>query len=97
MENFTKTYKKCDSDTYDIINNEAKKFAKSFHVNDRAECMVPSNTFITLKDHKDNFDKNPKCRLMNPAKSGMGRISKTFIKSANRIIREKSGLLQWCD
>ena len=97
MENITKTYKKCDSDTYDLINNEAKKFAKSFNVDDRAECMAPSNAFITLKDHKDNFDKNPKCRLINPAKSEMGRISKSFIESANRIIREKSGLLQWRD
>ena len=47
LENITKTYKKTDTKTYDLINNEAKSFAEKFKVADRAECMAPSNAFIT--------------------------------------------------
>ena len=97
MDNITKTYRKSDIETYDSINREAKKFAEKFNVADRAECMAPTNAFITLKDHKANFENNPKCRLINPAKSEIGRISKIFIESANSKIREKSKLLQWRD
>ena len=30
--------------------------------------------FISLKDHKENFENNPKCRLLNPAKSDSGKL-----------------------
>ena len=30
--------------------------------------------FITLKDYKENFNINPKCRLINPAKSELGKM-----------------------
>ena len=40
------------------------------------ECYSDQHAFITLKDHKDNFKNNAKCRLVNPSKSGVGRISK---------------------
>ena len=97
LENITKTYKKTDTKTYDLIDNEAKSFAEKFKVADRAECMAPSNAFITLKDHKENFEYNPKCRLINPAKSEIGCISKRFTESVNIEIRKKSKLLQWRD
>ena len=34
-----------------------------------------SNSFITLKDHKENFGNKPKARFINPAKNEMKRIS----------------------
>ena len=35
------------------------------------------NFFITLTDHKPNFQNNPSVKLSNPAKNKFGRISKT--------------------
>ena len=52
-------------------------------------------SYVTLKDHKDNFEINPKCRLINPAKSNIGRISKEILQKANSIIRTQTKLLQW--
>lgn len=46
-------------------------------------------TLITLKDHKPNFKNNPTCRLINPAKSEMGRISKQYCKHIIQKINAK--------
>ena len=36
-----------------------------------------------LKDHKDNFQNNPKVRLINPAKTNIGQISKIYLQEIN--------------
>ena len=50
-----------------------------------------------LKDHKDNFLSNPKCRLNNPAKSEIEKISKLFIENINTNVRPLSAVHQWKD
>ena len=45
-----------------------------------------------LKDHKENFKNNLKCKLRNPAKSEIGIVSKEYIDNINKIIREKKKL-----
>ena len=57
--------------------------------------MAENEAFITLKDHKDNFDSNPKCRLINPAKSELGRVSKVILDSINQEIRSATNVNQW--
>jgi hypothetical protein len=43
--------------------------------------MKKREEFISLKDHKENFVNNPKCRLINPAKSGeSGKLSKIITR-----------------
>ena len=47
--------------------------------------------FITIKDHKPNFQNNTKCRLLNPSKSELGLTSKKLLEKiimnvANTII-----------
>ena len=54
-----------------------------------------NNSFITLKDHKENFNNNPTVRLINPAKNELGHISKAILDTANKNIREAMGLNQW--
>lgn len=68
-ENITKSYKKCDNNTYNEINNEAKKIATKLGIQDRTTTLAKQQAFITLKDHKENFHSAPKCRLINPAKN----------------------------
>ena len=50
---------------------------------------------MTLKDHKDNFVSHPKCRLINPAKSKIGKISKHHLDTINTTILKKTKLNQW--
>ena len=38
---------------------------------------------------------NPKCRLINPAKSETAIVSKEYIDSINKTIREKTNVNQW--
>ena len=53
------------------------------------------DAFITLKDHKENFQSNPKCRLINPAKSELGKVSKVIHDSINNSIRSATNVNQW--
>ena len=51
------------------------------------ECYSDQHVYITLKDHKENFRNNTKCRLINPSKSEVGRVSKKYL---NDIIADVS-------
>ena len=39
--------------------------------------------FVTLEDHKDNFQSSVSCRLTNPSKSELGKISKSILENIN--------------
>ena len=45
-------------------------------IDDRVESMAMKEAFITLKDHKENFENKPTCRLINPSKPEIWRESK---------------------
>ena len=45
------------------------------------------NCFITLTDHKPNFQNNSTVRLLNPAKNKLGRICKTILGKINVNLR----------
>ena len=51
--------------------------------------------FISLKDHKENFENNPKCRLINLAKSDSGKISKLILDKVNTPLRAIINVNQW--
>ena len=48
-----------------------------------------------MKDHQDNFQNNPKCRLINQAKSPIGIASKHYIKEINKNIRRAINVNEW--
>ena len=75
-DNVTQNYRKSDSGRKDDINLGSAAIARSLDLVDRVQAFTEKNCFITLKDHKDNFKTNPKCRLINPAKNELGLISK---------------------
>ena len=37
--------------------------------------MARKPAYITLKDHKENFNISPKCHLLNPAKGELERVA----------------------
>ena len=50
---------------------------------------IQSDVFITVKDHKESVPGRIDCRLINPAKSNIGRISKQIISEAVLSIKTK--------
>ena len=51
--------------------------------------------FITLKDHKENFKSNQKCRLINASKSEMGIVSKKYLENIISKLISKLQYNQW--
>ena len=64
-------------------------------VDDKMECYSDQCAFVTLKDHKENFKSNTKCRLINPSKSEVGLVSKTYLNDIIAEVSKKSGVNQW--
>ena len=62
---------------------------------DRMGVYAERQTFITLKDHKDDFRSKPSCRLINPAKSEIGIVSKIMVERINNRLRDITKLQQW--
>ena len=91
----TKAYKKAPKSSFDNVNLEAKEIAGDDRLDDRIDTMATKNAFITLKDHKPNFDNNPTCRLINPAKSDIGVVSKSILDKINIAIKQHSEVNQW--
>ena len=65
-ENITKTYKTSLEDITEEMNNELNEMTGNLGIGDRINIMAKKEAFITLKDHKENFDSRPKRRLVNP-------------------------------
>ena len=95
LNNVTSVYQQTTQTAIHDINREASAIAHKLEIADRIETLAENKAFITIKDHKDNFENNPKCRLINPAKSQIGKISKQIIDSINAEIRESLELRQW--
>ena len=94
-ENITKDYEKTQPSTVKQTSKEAKKIADTLQIADRIEDQSNKPAYITLKDHKDDFLNKPKCRLINPAKTQIGKISKQLLEKLNSELRAVTGLQQW--
>ena len=95
QKNITKTYKKVTQGTTNSIELEAKAIAKKLRLDDRINITAKREAFISLKDHKPNFANNPTCRLINPAKAEIGKISKQILARINTRRVNNLELNQW--
>ena len=91
-DNITKSYKQARAQTYTDINNAAKDKAHSLELSDRMNCLARKEAFITLRDHKENAIP---CRLINPAKSEMGRVSNAVLDRILQAVDQKLHLNMW--
>ena len=91
----TKSYKKTTTDKFNKINKEGKVFSENANISDRMNINGKNQCFITLKDHKPNFENKLPTRLINPAKNEIGRISKNILQTANTELRNLLQLQQW--
>ena len=86
-ENITKTYEKCESHVKVSIDKEAKKLAEPLNLDCKMQCFADRTAYITINDHKPNFQHNIKCRLINPAKSEMGIVSKKHLEDIVKSVQ----------
>ena len=82
-ENITRTYKHAPLKLDASINFEAKLRASKLAVTDCIKRFAKTPAYITLKDHKENFDASTPFRLTNPCKSQIRKVSKRLLKGLN--------------
>ena len=94
-ESVTKAYKKSTERLEKSINLEAKNIAKKLDLAERVECLAKKPALITLKDHKENFQASLPCRLINPSKSELGKVSKVKLEKINQTLIKHLDVNQW--
>ena len=95
-DKISSNYRKADRDLVENVNREAAVIANNLgELDERIDAMPESESFITYKDHKDNFPARKEVRLLNPSKSNIGRISKKILDAINSTLRQKTSFNQW--
>ena len=94
-QNITKSYKKAQHTATHTIHSVDKSIATKLGIDDRVDITANKDAFITLKDHKPNFANKPTCRLINPTKSEIGKISKVILDRINDKITTTTNINQW--
>ena len=77
------------------VNAEDKRIVEKLELSDRIDITAKREAFITLKDHKENFRNKPACRLINPCKPELGKVSKQIVEKIVYNIRTKTNTNQW--
>ena len=90
-----KDYKKADNTKIKDINKNDKEIASKLELSDRIYTTSKRQAFLTLKDHKPNFQNVQTCRLINPTKSEIGKVSKKILEKIVLTVREKTKFNHW--
>ena len=80
-----KQYKKAPPSLEANFNKETEWLPYKLKVEDRIEKFNINNCFITLKGHKGDFQSNPSCKMINPSKTQMGKITKKLHRLFNKF------------
>ena len=95
LENITKDYKKADNKTIEEINDEAQQIIDDMKISGKIPKLDAAEPFVTIKDHKEEFPKTVKFRLINPSKTHIAKVSKSILDRVNSAIRTKTKFVQW--
>ena len=94
-ENITKTYKKSNKTKTSKNDWEAKKIIEKLSLNDKIEWLQEREAYITAKDHKDEYPNKIPCRLINPSKASVGKISKIILDRINKSVVTPTKINEW--
>ena len=61
----------------------------------RFERLQENEAYITVKDHKDEFPNKIPCRLINPSKLSIGKISKIILDRINENVITLTKMNYW--
>ena len=91
----SKDYKGARDSEVFIVNEEAADIAEKLKLEKRMLAFPKKEPYITAKDHKVEFIQNPKFRLINSAKSDVGRVSRVILQDWMVRLRRRLNLNQW--
>ena len=94
-KNVNSDYKIEDSKNVQKVTKEHQKIVTDLELDKRVFETEPRSAFITVKDHKEDFGNNTKCRLINPCKPDIGQISKKILENVVFVVKQKTQLKQW--
>ena len=95
QDSITQEYKKAPEGTKNNIDKDALSLVNPLNLTSRIEAYTSNPSFITIKDHKINFESAPSCRLINPAKSDIGKISKQILEKLVKDVNSKLNYNLW--
>ena len=90
-----KEYKRVGEEKVEKINTEAAKIAADLELDNRIEALALKPSYLTLKDHKSDWPGKVHCRLINPTKTNLGKISKSILDRVNGEVRKGTGFKQF--
>ena len=67
---------KCKNNNTKTINIKAIKIANKLKLEDRIQILDDNDAYISIKNHKEGFPDKISCRLIDPSKTDIGKISK---------------------
>ena len=88
-DNITKLYQKAPANMKQEIDTVSADIAKTLKVDNRLQKYTTKNAYLTLKDHKPNFAEKKPCRLINPVKNQIGKISKLLLQDIIQTIQKE--------
>ena len=91
----TSEYKKTNYKEVNNTNKNAAKITQELGIADRVDEYTEPPPFLTIKDHKDSFPDTKSYRLINPAKSNLGKVSKNFLQKIVKKIRKTTNSKLW--
>ena len=103
IENYEKILTECITNEHrlaneselDEVNQKAALIARKEKLETRMEVYTPGKASITVKDTKLGFPERLSCRLLNPAKTHIGKLSQTILKEKVAELRYKLLLNHW--
>ena len=93
--NITKAFKKSSRTKVNNINYNTKRITENLSLEDRVEKRYENEAYITIKGHKKDFSNKILCRLINPLKSDIGRISKQILDKISLKLISDTKVNQW--
>ena len=83
-------YTKAPQNVVENIKKSHSKMVTDLELQDRVFRTTEMKPFITIKDHKPNFQNNPSCRLINPYKPEIGKISQQITAEIKEFSQAKN-------
>ena len=93
-KNVTKTYKKCNTNKSNSINFKIKQIASKLNIDDCVQKLDENKAYVTIKDHKEGFPDKISCRIINPSKTDIGKVSKQILDRVSNTMLVKNKVNQ---
>ena len=90
QKSINKDYKKTTEESFKNTTKANREIATKLEQEDRIYKTTKKQAFITMKYHNPNFSNKPTCRLLNPTKPELEKISKQKLANIVKVVNEKN-------